>query len=282
MNGRWWKAPENAFLDRRLQKLPAGLFRFWFNLQCVASWSGGRLPPIADIAFLLRSSVAVVTRRLAALQDAGLVDMSEDEPRLVSCEGRQDAPAEPVSGAARTKRWRDRRETTAACDAARDEAVTGVTPPEREEQKDKKDSARDARGKCDGFEEFWRAFPKREGDNPEAPARSAYHRAIAQGAQPALLVAAAHAYAAVTASRERKFIASAARWLSEGRWKDAAQKPEPKPNAEPPGAWIKAGTPEWRAWADHYRETKGKGPPVDAKGGWRFPSLSPSPRGITA
>ena len=37
---------------RRLQKLPAGLFRFWFNLRCIVSWSGGRFPAREDMAFL--------------------------------------------------------------------------------------------------------------------------------------------------------------------------------------------------------------------------------------
>ncbi len=39
--------------------------------------------------------------------------------------------------------------------------------------------------------------------------------------------------------------------------------------------WVSATSPEWRAWADHWRATKGKSPPVDARGGWRFPSRCP-------
>lgn len=35
---------------------------------------------------------------------------------------------------------------------------------------------------------------------------------------------------------------------------------------------VLAGTPEWLRCASRYRDEKGKPPPVDGKGGWRFPS----------
>ena len=81
---------------------------------------------------------------------------------------------------------------------------------------------------------------------------------------------------AVWSSRERRYIASATRWLSEGRWRQA--DPVRATVAQTPHVetvWISATSPEWRAWADHWRATKGKSPPVDAKGGWRFPSQYP-------
>ena len=39
--------------------------------------------------------------------------------------------------------------------------------------------------------------------------------------------------------------------------------------------WISASAPEWRAWETFWRATKGKAPPQDRRGGWRFPSLTP-------
>ncbi len=42
-----------------------------------------------------------------------------------------------------------------------------------------------------------------------------------------------------------------------------------------PSIWISATSPEWRAWATYWRETKGKAPPQDKRGGWRFPSRFP-------
>ncbi|MGJ0506550.1 MAG: hypothetical protein ACR652_05310 [Methylocystis sp.] len=39
--------------------------------------------------------------------------------------------------------------------------------------------------------------------------------------------------------------------------------------------WIAADSDAGRAWAAHWRETKGKSPPMDSRGGWRFPSRWP-------
>ena len=39
--------------------------------------------------------------------------------------------------------------------------------------------------------------------------------------------------------------------------------------------WISASAPEWRAWAAYWRATKGRTPPTDKHGGWRFPSRIP-------
>ena len=42
-----------------------------------------------------------------------------------------------------------------------------------------------------------------------------------------------------------------------------------------PSVWISASAPEWRAWAEYWRATKGRTPPQDKRGGWRFPSRTP-------
>jgi len=268
MSGRWWKAPEAAFLDRRLQKLPAGLFRLWFNLNCVASWSGGRLPSLDDVGFLLRTSRASLERRIDALRAAGLIEQIDGELRPVACEDRNGARdgGEPMSGAERTRIWRERRSR----DAAGDDCVTPSDAIEKDiEQKDSETDAARGRAEGEAFEEFWKAFPKRDGDNAEAPARAAWRKAIATGERPDTIIAAAKDYASATARRERQYIASASRWLGEERWRGAA------PPKGAPGVWIKQGSPEWVPWSDHWRATKGKSPPVDAKGGWRFPSRIP-------
>lgn len=40
-------------------------------------------------------------------------------------------------------------------------------------------------------------------------------------------------------------------------------------------AYVKKETPQWDAWEKFYRATKRTSPPVDAKGGWSFPSEWP-------
>jgi hypothetical protein len=52
----------------------------------------------------------------------------------------------------------------------------------------------------------------------------------------------------------------------------AAERAEPAPA---PLVWVASGSPEWTAWAAYWRATKGKTPPQDRDGGWRFPSRLP-------
>jgi len=41
------------------------------------------------------------------------------------------------------------------------------------------------------------------------------------------------------------------------------------------GVWLASESREGRAWAAHWKATKGKSPPMDKRGGWRFPSRWP-------
>jgi hypothetical protein len=70
----------------------------------------------------------------------------------------------------------------------------------------------------DGFDEFWSAYPKREG---RLEAQHAYRAAVHEGlATPAQLVAGAHQYAQVVAQDQWKWILSPAAWLRKRRWLD--------------------------------------------------------------
>ena len=127
MSGLWSRINDQALDDPLLQRLPASLFRAWFNILCAASRHGGTLPDLAALAFMLRTRPGALSRRLEALRAAGLIEEVEGELRPVEWEKRQfvrqDAQdgAEPMSAAERTRRWRERR--------ARDAA--GVTGGER-------------------------------------------------------------------------------------------------------------------------------------------------------
>ncbi|MGJ0509523.1 MAG: hypothetical protein ACR652_20845 [Methylocystis sp.] len=52
----------------------------------------------------------------------------------------------------------------------------------------------------------------------------------------------------------------------------AADRPETPQAAL---VWIAADSDAARAWSTHWRATKGKAPPIDRRGGWRFPSPWP-------
>jgi hypothetical protein len=117
------------------------------------------------------------------------------------------------------------------------------------------------------------AFPEREGGNDLAAARTAWARAMERGADPERIITAALSYAKATEGRPRRYIMGVRRWLNESRWREIDR---PKfGGVTPPLVWIEYGSPQWWAWSEHWRATRGKTPPTDAKGGWRFPSRYP-------
>jgi hypothetical protein len=67
----------------------------------------------------------------------------------------------------------------------------------------------------------------------------------------------------------------AGKWLECRVWEEAAPAA-----ARPEQVFIRENTPEWRAWQKHLIATRGRGTPVDSRGGWYFPSrLPPLPPG---
>jgi hypothetical protein len=128
-------------------------------------------------------------------------------------------------------------------------------------------TAQPTRATIEGFARFLDAFPERDEPRDVAAARAAWERAIRRGA-PETIIAGAEAYARAREGQPARYTMSTKRWLTESRWQDLP------PVRQPPAAalvWIDAGTPEWRAWTIYRRKT----PPLDRRGGWRFPSRWP-------
>jgi hypothetical protein len=75
---RWWRAYDAALDNPKLQRLPGELFKTWFNVCCIASKHGGKLPKLADAAFLLRMKEKDTALAFAALMSAGLLDKDGD------------------------------------------------------------------------------------------------------------------------------------------------------------------------------------------------------------
>jgi hypothetical protein len=77
----------------------------------------------------------------------------------------------------------------------------------------------------DYFEEFWKEYPQRDGDNPKQPAKMRFDQLVKTGVDPLLIIAGARQYAAKAREKghERtQYIAHALKWLSEKRWSDIA------------------------------------------------------------
>ena len=81
----------------------------------------------------------------------------------------------------------------------------------------------------DHFEEFWTAYPKREGDNPKKPARASFERAVRKGADPQRIIAGAKALSARHPT-PTTFVPQAVTWLNQERWSDAEPTGPPPAN----------------------------------------------------
>lgn len=75
------------------------------------------------------------------------------------------------------------------------------------------------------FEEFWTAYPRREGPNPRKPAESKFNALVKTGLDPQMLIDAVKKLATDEAGRGNigtRFVPQAATWLNQQRWSDHA------------------------------------------------------------
>ena len=110
MSDQWLRLYENVVHDPKLQRLPGDIFKGLINIWCIASVNGGRLPPIEDIAFALRMSVAKAQDLINTLAAAGLIDDTEDGRMPHNWTGRQ---FKNDVSTARVKRHRERKQAVA-------------------------------------------------------------------------------------------------------------------------------------------------------------------------
>jgi hypothetical protein len=77
----------------------------------------------------------------------------------------------------------------------------------------------------DKFEEFWKAYPRRDGPNPRKPAEQKFNALVKTGLDPEMLIAEAHKLSNAEAKRGNigtRFIPQAGTWLNQQRWTDHA------------------------------------------------------------
>ena len=229
---RWWRAYDEAVDDPKLCLLTDKQHRAWFNLCCITSQNGGKLPAMAAVAFKLRMTIDRAKAIVAELVALGLVDM--DDVGTAAPHNWNARQYKSDVSTERVKRFRN---------AERNVSETpNETPPETEQiqrtESEKKDSCAVApatRPKVgEEFEEFWKAYPKREGANPKAPARKSFLAALKAGTEASEIVAGARACAA----RDRDkigtpFIPQAVKWLRDRRWEDYAATGPPVAGGAP-------------------------------------------------
>lgn len=74
---RWFRFYDDAINDPKVLRLSDAMFRAWMTLLCIASKNDGVLPPLADVALMLRTKATKVAEWLAALTAAGLIDNND-------------------------------------------------------------------------------------------------------------------------------------------------------------------------------------------------------------
>lgn len=122
---RWWRAYDEALHDPKLQRLGGTIFKFWFNIMCIASKNGGVLPRLCDIAYAVRLNEDRTRVLIDELKRCGLLDETPDgfwSPH--NWEGRQ-FPSDVSTD--RVKRFRNRQRNVS-------ETVQNRTEEIREEE----------------------------------------------------------------------------------------------------------------------------------------------------
>jgi len=64
----------------------------------------------------------------------------------------------------------------------------------------------------------------------------------------------------------------AGNWLRDRVWEESVL---PVSTSRPERVWLHERSPEWRCWQRHLVATRGRGTPMDSRGGWHFPSKLP-------
>lgn len=271
MSERWWRAKNSAVNNRKLQKLPAELFRSWFNVNCLASANGGVVPPIDDVAYALRLTnqrAAVVLTQLAA---AKLLDKQEDGQFVPHDwdEHQFKTDKKDPTAAERMQRHRDKkrneRNVTVVTERNDSNDTVSVKRPEAEAESEAntEQSRADASALID--EDLKRKvaalqagitalFASRQ---QTVPSLNRCLLWLTQGYGQGTILG------AVEAVLKRGKVVSTLDYF-DGAIKDAHAKAPPAANLQVVAqqTFIVEGTLEWNCWEQHLRATTGRGSPV--------------------
>lgn len=136
----------------------------------------------------------------------------------------------------------------------------GRRSPEKEGETEK-EAKTDIRAKgpacASRFDEFWKAYPRREGPNPRKPAEQKFNALVKTGVDDEFLIAEVKKFAGLDDTRKNigtRFIPQAVTWLNQQRWADhaavsaAASLLDPKDALEECVKMF-ARTGHWSKWA---------------------------------
>ena len=114
----------------------------------------------------------------------------------------------------------------------------------------------------EGFAEFWKAYPKRDGDNPRKPAVRAYAKVIRDGADPAAILKAVRAHAADLQAKGKvgtEFVPLATTWLNQARFERFTGSANEQPGGAQPDPAARLASISDDDWRERVRVWKARG-----------------------
>jgi uncharacterized protein YdaU (DUF1376 family) len=100
-----------------------------------------------------------------------------------------------------------------------------VSAPDPDQIDLEEDIAAAPKRKPSRFDEFWQAYPRRDGPNPRQPAEKKFSALVKSGIDPEFLIGEVRKFAGAESSRGNvgtRFIPQAVTWLNQQRWADHA------------------------------------------------------------
>jgi hypothetical protein len=207
----------------------------WMEMLCVMHEAvprgslviNGRALAPRQIASLAACAVDDVAGYLSELEDAGVFSR-DGEGTIYSRRMQRDVEKEAKDKANGGK--------------GGNPALKGVNPPDKSvvkaqipEARDQKESTEASASVLVGFDDFWSAFPKRNGNSSRKNAESRYRSAIKAGISPSLILDGAKRYAAhclATGKSGSSFVKTAEAWLN-GRYWESVYGEEPRAGPAP-------------------------------------------------
>ena len=132
MSNPWLRLYVEILDDPKVQRLDPPLFKLWINLLCAAGRCSGLLPPLADLAFMLRRDESALSADVDALVAAALFDRSPEGLRPHNWEGRQ---YRSDSSTERVKRHRNKQRNVSGNVSGNGDATKAETAPEQNRER---------------------------------------------------------------------------------------------------------------------------------------------------
>ena len=126
---RWFRLYDETLNDPKILKLSDKLHRVWIGVLCMASKNNGTLPPIDDMALMIRMKPVKLDEAIKNLITAGLIDDDGVSLKPHNWQGRQYKSDVSTD---RVKRFRNSQRNVS------------VTPPDTETDTKKKDAPKQA------------------------------------------------------------------------------------------------------------------------------------------